>query len=399
MDKKFVERLLPRITQLNDLAFRKLHDELEKRPQIRATLNPAFPFPKEIRFGLLPNFLVVEYLGPEQPEDDYFKVTAAFYDNMLNFLDMDLSHLEYKPIPMQSIPGLEIFDEIENRVEDISFFLGDSINILCDYSYRFFYDTESALFEGIFDFETAQNPFYVSNSTFFWTDNYGNLKVRRIDFMEVWPLENGHWIYPTRPEKLADLILACPVPAFDVKLHKTLNEFIEMVGDSSRHETHITKFIEENPEILQLGIGVRELNPQRFLEWQYPCNKPNLKPDFMPARLNGYVDLLDFKLPKLKSKPIVGSSTRSHPSFEVDSALAQLDEYEEWCSQEIHQNWLFETQKIKVKSPDKYLIIGHSRDFTAEERERLRKTRDAIIWTYDEFIDMVRFQLYRVKNY
>lgn len=397
MDQDFVERLLKKISKLNDLAFRKIYDLLQDKPEIRSTLNPAFPFPKEIRFGLLRRYLVVEYVGPEQPEDDFFKATSAFYNNIFDFLGIDISHLHYKTMPMQNVPGIRVFDEIEDRVEDINFFLGDAIDVLCDYSYRFFYETECSCFGGILDFNDAQKPFYISNSTFFWTDDAGNLKVRRVDFLEAWPLENGSWIYPTQPSKLADLILACPVPNYDIKLNKKLNEFIEFVGDSSRGETQITKFIEENPEILQLGLGVTNLNPQILLEWQYHSEKPSLKPDFMPVGIDGYADILDFKLPTLKSQPIVGSSTRSHPSFEVDSALAQIDEYEEWCSQEVNQQWLLKTKHIRVNHPRKYLIIGHSKDFSPEERQKLRKRRGAVIITYDELIAMARFQLYRVK--
>ncbi len=396
MDKDFVESLKNKVNQLNDFTFNKINEFLQKHPEIRSTLNPAFPFPKEIRFGLLREYFVVEYVGPEKNKEDYSKVNCTFYDNILDFLKIDISHLNYKTIPMKNIPYLRIFNEIENRVENTNFFLGDSMKFLCDYSYKFFPD-ENTLLGGIFDFESAQKPFYVSNSTFFWTDKVGTLKVRRVDFMEVWPVYNDYWLYPTQPDKLADFILACPVPNYDIKLHKKINEFIELVGDLSKEEIQITKFIEENPEILQLGFGITDLNPQILLEWQYPSEKPNLQPDFMPVGFDGYANILDFKLPNLKSKPIVGSITRSHPSFEIDNALAQIDEYEEWCSQEINQQWLLKTKNIKVKYPKKYLVIGHSKDFSADDRQKLRKRREAIIMTYDELISMARFQLYKIK--
>lgn len=396
MNKNFVESLKNKVNQLNDFTFRKIYDFLQKHPEIRSTLNPAFPFPKEIRFGLLKEYFVVEYVGPEQQEEDYFRATCDFYDNIFDFLKVDISHLDYKTIPMQNIPYLGILDEIENRVENINFFMGDSIDFLCNYSYKFFPD-ENACLGCVLDLENAQKPFYISNSTFFWTDKVGNLKVRRVDFMEVWPVRNNYWVYSTQPNKLADLILACPVPSYDIKLHQKLNKFIELVGDLSKGETQITQFIEDNPEILQLGLGVTDLNSQILLEWQYPSEKPNLKPDFMPVGFDGYADILDFKLPNLKSQPIVGSITRSHPSFEIDNALAQIDEYEEWCSQEINQQWLLKTKNIKVKYPRKYLVIGHSKDFSADNRQKLRKRREAIIMTYDELITIARSQLYTVK--
>jgi len=388
MDRQFVEYFLKKkINDLNNIAFRKIHKSLKNDPTIRTNLNPAFPFPKDIRFGLLKGYLAVEYVGSEQPEDDDFHASCAFYVNLLNFLNIDLSHLHYHTIPIQDVDG----------IENLNFFLGDSIDVLCDYSYKFSHDTESAVFGGIFDFNSATQPLYISNSTFFWTDQFGNLKVKRVDFLELWPLQNGYWVYPTNPDKLANLILQCPVPSYNIKLHKKLNEFIEFINSSDNNEPAITKFIEENPEILQLSLGVRDLNPQICLEWQYSTTKPNLKPDFMPLGLDGYVDILEFKLPNLKSKPIVGSSTRSQPSHEVDTAIAQINEYDKWCSQEVNQQWLFETKNIRVKHPRKYLVIGHSKDFESEQRQELRETRNVVIITYDELIDMARFQLYRIK--
>lgn len=105
------------------------------------------------------------------------------------------------------------------------------------------------------------------------------------------------------------------------------------------------------------------------------------------------MDILEFKLPNLKSKPIVGSSTKSQPSHEVDTAIAQINEYDKWCSQEVNQQWLFETKNIRVKHPRKYLVIGHSKDFEPEQRQELRETRNVVIITYDELIDMANTEL------
>jgi hypothetical protein len=383
--------------QLNNNVFRKVDDFLHENPEIRSTLNPAFPFPRELRIGLIEGCLAIEYVGPDQPENSSFKSTGGFYDSILDFLNIDISHLHYQSTPLQNIPGIRIFDSIEERIENMNFFLGDSIDILCSYSYEFSQGIECSSIGGIFNFMSAKNPFYISNSTIFWTDRAGNLKVKRIDFLEVWPMGDKGWGYSTNCDTLSKLILSSPIPAYDIKLHKKLNEFVEFIGDLSRSEPQITKFIENSPEILQLGLSVTDLNPQVMLEWQYPSGKPDLQPDFMPIGFDGYANILDFKLPNLKSKPIVGSSIRSHPSFEIDHALAQIDEYEEWCSQEINQQWLLKKKNIKVQHPKKYLIIGHSQNFSPEDRQKLRKRRDAIIMTYDELISMARFQLYRVK--
>jgi len=163
------------------------------------------------------------------------------------------------------------------------------------------------------------------------------------------------------------------------------------------NEPSITKYLSDNPEILQLAFGVHKLNPQVLLEWQYDSGKKDLQPDFMPIRMDGYADIMEFKLPSIKSSPTVGSAERTHPSFEVDSAIAQIETYNEWCSQVINTGWLEEKKGIKVLNPRKYLIIGHSKDFDKADRARLVQTRNTTIFTYDEFIEMCRFQLYRFK--
>ncbi len=113
--------------------------------------------------------------------------------------------------------------------------------------------------------------------------------------------------------------------------------------------------------------------------------------------MDGYADILEFKLPHLKNNPVVGPPEREHPSFEVDSAISQLETYEEWCSQVINTSWLEQTKGIKILYPRKYLVIGHSKDFSKEDRARLRATRNTTVYTYDEFIEMMRYQIYRVR--
>ena len=119
MDRDFVDRLLKKVSQLNDFTFRKIYDSLLNNPDIRSTLNPAFPFPRVVRFGLLREHLVVEYVGPEQQEDDFFEVKCAFYDSFLSFLEVDILHLHYQTMPMLNFPEIRIFDENEDRVENI----------------------------------------------------------------------------------------------------------------------------------------------------------------------------------------------------------------------------------------------------------------------------------------
>lgn len=386
-----VRKVINTITNLlNEEVFRVIYDFLELHPDRRAEINCAFPFPRLIRIGLLKKHLVIEYCGPEEKENDLISVQGE--DKPLcdieDFLDMDLKH--------EIINRFSINEPIEN----MSFFLGRSIEHLTDY----FYDMTQVPYElicmnGMIDFDSIERYTYISNSTFFWTTSEDILKIRRIDFMEIIPFtEDGVAYYDENTiGEFTRLIIEKRVPQYNVKLHKYLNEFIELINLQNTSEVEITNFLTKHPEILQYAFGINELNPQVLLEWQYDTVNNNLKPDFMPQRMDGYCDIMEFKMPHLNGKCMVGTDERKQPSYQIDSAVAQINMYGEWCSQKVNTVWLENTYKIKVYNPIKYLIIGHSDDFKAEDRRKLREERNIVIYTYDEFIEMARYQIYRYR--
>ena len=63
-------------SRLNDNVFPQLARLCEVDYRLRDTLNPAFPFPKELRIGASSPFLFVEYVGPSVEEDPGFKVSG-----------------------------------------------------------------------------------------------------------------------------------------------------------------------------------------------------------------------------------------------------------------------------------------------------------------------------------
>lgn len=388
-EAQFEESVKSMAEQLNAKVFPLIKRALISDPSIRAQLNPAFPFPRKIRIGVLPTHLVVEYVGPEDPTKESFELEAFLRPDwtVFDFLGIDISHLSSRLIPMPS------------NLEDIQVFLGEAINILGDYMYDIVNNPNHLMLNGFPDFTVGTEPSYVSNASFLWSDANAALQIRRVDFLELFPIQDEGWPYHTEEglEHFARFLLSQHVPRYKVELHRRLNEFIELVGRADTSEPEITRFLAAQPEILQLAFGTHELHPEILLEWQYDAGKPNLKPDFLPVRMDGYADILEFKLPRLKGSPIVGTDTRSRPSAEVDSALAQIDEYADWSSQEVHRKWLEGKTGIKIHTPHMYLVIGHRDDFTAEDRQRLRTRRNATIFTYDEFIEMARMQLYRVR--
>lgn len=376
------------ISDLNDKVFFRIYDYVRKNPEQKNRINPAFPFPQQVDVNVIDGFLIIEYIGPEIDNDEKFS-SKIYYQPNQSITDF------FGIIKGNNTPLLPF---INTFMSDVNYFLGNSIEYLCDYFYDFQSTHTDMVLNGMVDFSTINNPTVINNCTFFYTDLSSTLKIRHIDFMEIIPFsEQGISYYDDNGfQYLANFIINTTRPPYDIKLHKVLNDFIELISLENILEPEITSFIEKNPELLQLAFGFNKLNPQKLLIWQDRTGIPNLKPDFLPEDMSGYCNILDFKLPKLHSKPIVGTVNRQQPSYEIDSCVAQLEKYDEFCSQYVHQKWLLEEYKIKIDKPRKYIIMGHSSDFSAEDRQKLRASRDTTFFTYDEFIDMARYQLYRI---
>lgn len=320
--------------ELNDIVFNNIYNYLRENPDGRNHLNPAFPFPKQLRIGILENYLVVEYVGPSEDDKEEFKTYLEYRPdkNLYDFLDIDIAHLNSPTLPY------------DRYIHNMNFFLGDSIDYLTDYFYDFTQCPEDFCLNGFLDISGAKDPCLINNCTFFWSDEFGRLKIRHIDLLEFFPFTEEGVSYHSRDSLLyfSNYIIWHKFPKYKVEMHKLLNQFIQLINTDAS-EIDITTFIENNPEILQIPFGLYNLNPQMELKWQYGTARKNLKPDFLPTRMDGFCDIFEFKLPNIKSKPIVGGENRQHPSYEIDKAISKINEYEEWFEQEINREWLNKT--------------------------------------------------------
>lgn len=378
------------VENLNNLVFAKIYDKLSINPELRKVLNPAFPYPNTIRIGILKNKFVIEYCGPENQKDNSFNVEGMYKPNydIYDFLGVELLD--------ENIIRFPVVGDLEN----ITMFTYEAASGLFQYMYDIpSSPSEIISFNSLFDFNKIEKPVNISNTTIFYADKNGDFKIKRIDFMQIIPIENDEikFLDEKGYNEFAKYILNNSFPQYDIEAHQQLNEFIELINKKDVLEIEITKYLEENPLILQLAFGVDELNPQVDLIWQYETDMENLKPDFLPMKMDGYCDIMEFKLPKIKNKPKVGNKTRSHPSYEVDSYISQVECYNKWFSQDINRIWIEKEKGVKIHNPSRYLVIGHSSEFSSEYRREIRGIRDIIIYTYDEFIEMARYQIYRVK--
>ena len=89
-------------------------------------------------------------------------------------------------------------------------------------------------------------------------------------------------------------------------IHSCAVNNIGLINLQETNEVDIT----EHPEILQYAFGMNKLNAQTLLKWQYQTQDKDLKPDFMPERMDGYCDIMEFKMPNLDGKCIVGTNER-----------------------------------------------------------------------------------------
>jgi hypothetical protein len=363
--------------------FQPLTKVLTQRPDLRGVLNPAFPYPSTVRLGFLKRGLAIEFQAPSSQESEV-QIQIAPDMSLMQFLDIDNYGIT-GPLMYYGKP-----------LSNASCFLGKSVTRLNEFNYDYASTSEVVILNGYDDLEQSPENSHWSNVTVFWTDaTTQQLSVRHVDLLLFFPMDDKSQQVAIDLSAVLTLILDLPTPAFDTDLHHDLNTFIELLHMSETDEPTITRFLENKPAILQLALGCRDLHPQTRLKWQYQTDIPNLIPDFMPERMDGFVDILDFKLQTLKSAPTVGPPQRRHPSFEVNQAIAQLEHYDLWCSQEVNRRWLLLNEGIKVLHPHRYIIMGRTSTFPAEERQRIRQQRNVTVYTYDELIDFARHQLYR----
>lgn len=72
-----------------------------------------------------------------------------------------------------------------------------------------------------------------------------------------------------------------------------------------------------------MGTGVHS---QVKCEWQSE-EKDEIIPDFFVVRANGYADIVEFKLPKVKRNTVVERNNREQFSAEINSYIAQTRVY------------------------------------------------------------------------
>ena len=136
------------ISDLNDKVFFRIYDYVRKNPEQKHRINPAFPFPQQVDVNVIDGFLIIEYIGPEIDNDEKFS-SKIYYQPNQSITDF------FGIIKGNNTPLLPF---INTFMSDVNYFLGNSIEYLCDYFYDFQSTHTDMVLNGMVDFSTINNP-------------------------------------------------------------------------------------------------------------------------------------------------------------------------------------------------------------------------------------------------
>lgn len=247
------------------------------------------------------------------------------------------------------------------------------------------------------------------NSLYFDADENG-LKTRHIKWIDFIPIlykdvDSEHesvslelFHYNENRAKY-DAHYSYPMPEKEDYVNSKLpqiNRFIQLIGNNLTSEVTITKFLEsnENRFILSMAFLAKQVYGQLKCEWQSEDKEP-IKPDFFVLKPNGFADIVEFKLPHLKSRSITGKTNRETFSAELNSCISQTRVYSKYFEDPNNKVWFEKKYGFKVDNPRRIVVIGRRWDFDNDIwKDIVSEYRDVEILTYQDLIDGVSAQFY-----
>ncbi|MFC3691680.1 DUF4263 domain-containing protein [Chenggangzhangella methanolivorans] len=176
-----------------------------------------------------------------------------------------------------------------------------------------------------------------------------------------------------------------------------INRFIEIWGNRENRETKITSFIaqDENKFLITMRFGAADAHSELTCEWQSE-SKPPIKPDFFVVQPNGFADIVEFKLPYISSKGVVGELNRESFASWLNSYISQTRVYASYFDDPNNRRWFENRYGFSVLKPRRWLVVGRRSDFTPQMwREIASDYRDLEIMNFDDLVDGVSIQFYK----
>lgn len=354
-------------------------------------------------------FIAIEYCGNPYLED--FQTVTTRNITVRDFTKEKLSTKQF----IEKIIGFK-YDGTSNinlplfagEYEDLIVPTNNGIDKLIELKWNFAAQ-DSVVSINSTGLDIADNQFVRLINTRFFDEQKGDLKTRIIKWIDFLPCyynepdegeldEIGFSVSIYDKLWYHDMLYKYPRPN-DFKFSKLpqINRFIEFWGDSNYSEPEITSFLarDENKFILNMGfMGVGVYN-EVLCEWQSE-ERENIKPDFFVLRANRYADIIEFKLPNMKSNSITGRNNREHFSSELNTYIAQTRVYATYFDDPNNRKWFEKKYGFKVYKPKRYLVIGRRNDFEMDEWIEIRADYNNLeIITYDDLVDTVISQFYQ----
>lgn len=388
-----------------DIYHYPLHQHLAANPELVRSFTGFLLNPEKVVLHMGRTHIGLEYYGPERVE----KIKSS---GILNIEILDYSQSS---------------DDFVERV--IGFQYGRGIRLPAPYTENLVLPTDAGfdkLTELGWNFAAqdmilpigsgapslAEGQFSRWINAFFFDADKSGLKTRHIKWIDFIPLDYDDKSDPLTDSFnidariynklwLADATYRYPLPPrSDYKFNKLpiINRFIELSGQGTTSEPEITAFLSkpEHEFIITMKFGALGVASQLKCEWQSDPARASIQPDFFVLDSNGYADILEFKLPSLKSSAVVGSQNRETFSAELHSYISQTRVYSEYFDDPNNRKWFESKYGFKVHRPRRILVAGRRADFTADVwREIADDFKNITLLTYDDLVDGVTAQFYK----
>lgn len=163
------------------------------------------------------------------------------------------------------------------------------------------------------------------------------------------------------------------------------------------HETSIGAFLSAHPEIITKGLSCLNFYYEPTFPWlehDGSVEDKFINPDLLVQRLDGHFDIVDLKLAGLEKKKLTkGQRKRRRFIDYVSEGLAQLANYEFYCSFDKNKEFIYNKYGIPVDRPKLHLVVGSQENVDpAEVREALR-TYDSDRFSVIDYDSLVRAYL------
>ena len=371
-DKKIYSDLVCQLlSSISEVYWTRMCNYIEENNVAHKDVNCFLLNPESMVIYFGQKFIAIEYCGNPYLED--FQTVTTRNITVRDFTKEKLSTKQF----IEKIIGFK-YDGTSNinlplfagEYEDLIVPTNNGIDKLIELKWNFAAQ-DSVVSINSTGLDIADNQFVRLINTRFFDEQKGDLKTRIIKWIDFLPCyynepdegeldEIGFSVSIYDKLWYHDMLYKYPRPN-DFKFSKLpqINRFIEFWGDSNYSEPEITSFLarDENKFILNMGfMGVGVYN-EVLCEWQSE-ERENIKPDFFVLRANGYADIIEFKLPNMKSNSITGRNNREHFSSELNTYIAQTRVYATYFDDPNNRKWFEKKYGFKVYKPKRYLVIG-----------------------------------------